>query len=325
MKIINKTKKFNLKSKTFFFLSIIILLILLYNVDRNRAIETLQKIDVNLIFTSFIIYLFIIIFKTLRFNILLKDVGISFHRLLVIVSYHNFYNIILPARTGELTLIYFLKRLGSIKNTKGFYLLIVARILDVVIVSIFFVISVFFYYGIKQSAALFIIGLLLALSSILILLNLRWTLYACKKIFIYLTQILSLSKKKIIIKVNNKIDEFIYGFKRLDFKKSIQLALTSVLVWLGLYSFWYVIIFSFNINITYIETIIGSTGAIFTNVLPVNFFGSFGTLEAGWVGGFVAVGMGLQDAIISGFGSHLITLLISGFFALIFALYNSCL
>ena len=55
--------------------------------------------------------------------------------------------------------------------------------------------------------------------------------------------------------------------------------------------------------------LIGATGAVLTNTLPVNSFGSFGTLEAGWTGGFLLVGMPLQEAIITGFGSHLIMLL----------------
>jgi len=50
----------------------------------------------------------------------------------------------------------------------------------------------------------------------------------------------------------------------------------------------------------------GNTGQVLANVLPVNSFGSFGTLEAGWSGGFVLVGMSPQDAITTGFGYHLI-------------------
>ena len=70
-------------------------------------------------------------------------------------------------------------------------------------------------------------------------------------------------------------------------------------------------------DITYLETLAGATGAVISNVLPINSFGSFGTLEAGWTGGFVLVGMSGQDAITTAFGSHIITFVASAFFVII--------
>jgi uncharacterized membrane protein YbhN (UPF0104 family) len=89
-------------------------------------------------------------------------------------------------------------------------------------------------------------------------------------------------------------------------KKMPLAALASLFIWLSLYAFSYTTILAFGVNIEFFAAVAGSTGAALTNVLPINSFGSFGTMEAGWTGGFLFVGMSLQDAVTTGFGYHLI-------------------
>jgi uncharacterized membrane protein YbhN (UPF0104 family) len=96
-----------------------------------------------------------------------------------------------------------------------------------------------------------------------------------------------------------------------------MLAVTSMLIWCALYLLFYLTIRSFGIDIGIIQSVVGSTGGVLTNILPINSFGSFGTLEAGWTGGFMLVGMSEHDAIFTGFGYHIISFFASGFIALV--------
>ena len=84
-----------------------------------------------------------------------------------------------------------------------------------------------------------------------------------------------------------------------------------MLVWAVLYFIFFLSIRALGVEVGFIQSVAGSTGSVLTNVLPINSFGSFGTLEAGWTGGFMLVGMGKQDAIFTGFGFHVICLLAS--------------
>jgi uncharacterized membrane protein YbhN (UPF0104 family) len=61
--------------------------------------------------------------------------------------------------------------------------------------------------------------------------------------------------------------------------------------------------------LTYFSVIFASTFAILTTVLPFQGLGNFGTLEAGWTLGFVAVGVSREMAISSGFTYHFVIIL----------------
>ncbi|MFN2508586.1 MAG: hypothetical protein ABR589_07420, partial [Chthoniobacterales bacterium] len=57
---------------------------------------------------------------------------------------------------------------------------------------------------------------------------------------------------------------------------------------------------------TYVETIVGSTIASLSHVLPVNAFGSFGSLEAGWTLGFSLIGFGPRTVLAVAFVAHVL-------------------
>ncbi len=94
-----------------------------------------------------------------------------------------------------------------------------------------------------------------------------------------------------------------------------MLVLTSVAVWVVLYIFAYSHDPRLSRGRGFRQAVVGNTGQVLANVLPVNSFGSFGTLEAGWAGGFMLVGMSPQDAITTAFGYHIVNFVASGIIA----------
>jgi len=305
-----KKRIFNLKSVIFFLLSLIIVGFLLRKLELAKTLEILLQSDISLMGIAVLLYFSVNFFKSVRYRILFK--GTSLGVLFTVSSYHNFFNMILPARTGELTFIYYAKKLSGIEITKSLHVLLVVRVFDFIVISMIFITSILIYYGTGVSPVLLAMGVGFFVISVIILLNLKYMIkffHYCFSWFIFKAAI---SEKSIIKNINNKllllVDEF-YGFKTREFVP--LLTLTTLIIWFLLYIMFFIIIQSFGVSMDLLRSVIGSTGGVLTNVLPINSFGSFGTLEAGWTGGFILVGMSEQEAIITGFGSHIIELFAS--------------
>ena len=324
--IIQERKKriFSKRSVILFFFSLCLLLLLISRLEIQKTLSAFKNADLKLVLLGTIIYSFSNFFKTLRFKVLLKNFNIKTRHLFTIVSYHNFFNQILPARTGELTLVYYLKKTGGIDVAKGLHSLLIARMFDLITVSFFFVTSIIAYYGSESSKSLVILGLASGIISILIMFNLGLFIHIVYTIIDRASIIMKIRNKSIIAVLMKKLSEIINEFKSFDTRRSIPLLIvTSILVWTALYVLSYISILVFAVDIEILRSIIGSTGAVLTNVLPINSFGSFGTLEAGWTGGFVLVGMSETEAITTGFGYHIITFFSSAVLALCCSLiYN---
>jgi uncharacterized membrane protein YbhN (UPF0104 family) len=129
--------------------------------------------------------------------------------------------------------------------------------------------------------------------------------------------LLHLGSIGIVKKIESKIDPIVSEFSRFETLRHIPgLAMSSLLVWMALYLFSYLTLKAFGVDIGLLLSVAGSTGGVLANVLPINSFGSFGTLEAGWTAGFMLVGVTAQDAITTGFGYHIINFFVSAVLAL---------
>lgn len=302
-----KKRIFGWRSFVFFIISIALVAFLLSRVDMRAVVTTIANANVPLVLLSCGVYFVSNYCKSYRYRVMLRDLNVGDFQMFAITSYQNFFNQILPARTGELTLIYYLKKIGGADLSKGLHVLLVTRIYDFIIVAAFFVCSLVLYYGRHTSAGLLLVGVLVFILSLVCLFNLKWVVIACNQVFILAMKALKLERKAFVVKIIEKMDPVVREFS--DYRTARHLpalALTSVLVWGVLYVFSYITIRAFGVNINFLLSVAGNTGQVLANVLPVNSFGSFGTLEAGWSGGFVLVGMSPQDAITTGFGYHLI-------------------
>ena len=318
--LITERKKRILNKRTFILLalSIALTIFLIQKLDFSQTIETLKRSNINLFLMGCCIYFLSNFLKAVRFKFFLNISSISLFKYFAISSFHNFFNQILPARTGELTFVYYAKKLANLEVAKGLHALLIIRLFDFIVISVILVTSLLVYYGREASQILLFFGIFFLILSIILLLNLKHLIIFSQKIFLFLTRKFNIDKKSLIIKINDKINEIVEEFNTFDTKKVIPLlTLTSFLVWGALYSLFYITIIAFGVEIPFLLAVVGSTGGVLSNVLPINSFGSFGTLEAGWFAGFVLVGMTDQNAIVTGFGYHLIVFLASAFIALV--------
>ena len=313
-----KKRIFSIKTLVFLILSLSIAYFLLRKLDITETVIIIKNANIALIIASCFIYFISNYFKMLRFRVMLRDYQITLLDLYTITSYHNFFNQIMPARTGELTFVYYLKKIGTVDISKGLHILVVTRIFDFIVISAFFICSIILYFGANTSFAMVIIGVAFLVISIITLFNLKWLVIWSGKLFHVLTARPYFRQKPLVGRILGKIDVVVDEFSSFKAGRFVpMLALTSILTWSALYFLFYLTIRSFGIDIGVIQSVAGSTGGVLTNVLPINSFGSFGTLEAGWTGGFMLVGMSEHDAIFTGFGYHIISFFASALIALV--------
>ncbi|HPI13898.1 MAG: lysylphosphatidylglycerol synthase transmembrane domain-containing protein [Spirochaetota bacterium] len=304
------------KSLVFLALSIVILIYLLRNIDITATLSTFANADPWLLLASCGAYLLSNLCKSVRYHVMLRGMGLAPFQMFAITSYQNFFNQILPARTGELTLIYYLKKVGGASLSRGLHILVVTRIYDLIIVAMFFLASVLAFYGSAIRPGLLVIGGVCLGGSVASLFFLKYMVIFADRAFIGLARLLRIDQAGLVVRIREKAGPVVREFS--DYRTARQLpllVLSSVAVWAVLYVFAYLTILAFRVDVGFVQAVVGNTGQVLANVLPVNSFGSFGTLEAGWAGGFMLVGMNSQDAITTAFGYHIINFVASGLIA----------
>ena len=311
-----KRRILSLKSLVFLVLSIAILIYLLRSVDIAATLSTIANADPWLLLASCGAYLLSNLCKSVRYHVMLRDIEVTPFQMFAITSYQNFFNQILPARTGELTLIYYLKKVGGASLSRGLHILVVTRIYDLIIVAVFFLASVLAFYGGAIRPGLLVIGGVCLVVSLVSLFYLKYLVIFADRVFNAAARLLRLDGSRLVGRIREKAEPVVREFS--DYRTARQLpmlVLTSVAVWVVLYVFAYLTILAFRVDVGFVQAVVGNTGQVLANVLPVNSFGSFGTLEAGWAGGFMLVGMSPQDAITTAFGYHIINFVASGVIA----------
>jgi len=221
-------------------------------------------------------------------------------------------NNILPARTGELSYIYLLKKLHNKKTGEGIATLFVARVFDFITISLLFIGSAFVIQDLPEIIMKLVWVITLFLGTITIFLIAL--LYSGKSFFKSVKRFCERfhwDKRYFVDYLLRKGEETAECSEKIKTSGKvigIALILNSFGIWLSLYSFNYILVGAMNINLSYCSIVFASTFALFTTFLPIQGIGGFGTLESGWTVGFIAVGLTKEVAISSGFGYHIILL-----------------
>ena len=283
--------------------------LLLSQIQIADIITTLVRIDPWCLIVGFVFYTCSYFLRALRFHILLNR-KVRLRDLFNIVCVHNMLNNILPARTGELSYIYLLKKLHNKKTGAGIATLFVARVFDFITISLLFIGSAFVIQDLPEIIIKFVWVIALFLGSITIFLIAL--LYSGQSFFKSVTRFcerFKWDKRYFVDYLLRKGEETAECFEKIKKRGKvivIALILNSFGIWLSLYSLNYILVSAMNINLSYSSVVFASTFAVFTTLLPIQGIGGFGTLESGWAVGFIAVGVTKEVAISSGFGYHII-------------------
>lgn len=286
--------------------TIALIAILLSQIKMGDVIATLADIEPLYLVIGCGVYVLSYFFRALRFHILLnKEVGIK--DLFNIVCIHNMVNSILPARTGELSYVYLLKKRHNKTAGAGAATLITARLFDMITILMLFFISTLFVstrFDTPAEVRWMIIALMFMVVLMLIITISQGHAFVMllRKIAIHL----GMDKIRILDYVFRKMDEATESFSEMHRGTFVWSALVSIVLWLVLHSVNYTLIIAMGIDMTFWTVLFASTFALTTTILPVQGIGGFGTIEGGWAIGFIIMGVPKEVAISSGFSVHII-------------------
>lgn len=285
---------------TVFIISFSILFYLIKSVQIDELIVNFKKVELADIIILFFLYAGSQFFKGIRLNLFIKSDVIAST---LLSSIHNFFNHILPFRSGEILLPVLLKKLNNTGMVSGFTSLLVIRAADLISVFIYFLISLFFYTGLLKNPYYIFLLFIVIVSGLFFLIYIIQIIQFVTSYF----EKLQILKMKFINRFINKINISLDEYKKIYSKKiSFMNFFITLIIWIISYAFFFYSLISISYNLPFMHSVLASTGAVVTNFLPINGFGSFGTLEAGWTIGYTNIGMPESIAIISGFVMHII-------------------
>lgn len=283
--------------------------ILFSQIELNDVFEILKKIQPIYLVAGFIFYAACFFLRALRLHFLLNR-EISVKELFSIVCIHTMALNVLPARSGELSYIYLLKKLHKRTAGEGAASLITIRIMDIITISLFFFLSIILTHDLPPIVmnAIKIIGIFLVFIILFILIfiwNCSRFVYAMRNISIYL----KVNEKKSFYYIFNKLDEMSDTFNKLTRKLFIQSMIISFSIWILLYFGIYAQLEAMGISVVLAPFLLASTFFLMTSIIPIQGIGGFGTLEGGWALSFMAVGVAKDVAISSGIIMHIISII----------------
>ena len=188
--------------------------------------------------------------------------------------------------------------------------LIFARIFDLFAIGVFFSFSIFlvrdkipFSFGdIKAESLRFLVYLAILLVVVVIL-------------YLIFSKIIGSERAEngyIIKTLKNGLGALSEGMKKVGIvKKFFVLFLLSLAVFLARYTFFMFALITFGVDIGFTQAVIVATAPILATIFPIQGIGGYGTIETGWVLGFMLIGIDKELALISGFGAHSLHLMFS--------------
>lgn len=260
-------------------------------------------------------------FKAYRQKILVNRDYIRFGDMFVVSLIRNAFNMVLPARTGELSYVYALKRKFKLPVEIGISTLMIGLIFDLIIVFCLIIISIVIVginrYAISSTTVILIAVGLLAVSLLLLFfiskiiglfiklgnfLARKYSKLAKSKIFTYLLE--KLTETNISIEVIQR--------RRIYWKVYLLSIATRVLKFTSYYFLIHATMkpmgYGFD-DLSFWVIFLATVAAEISAVLPTHALAGFGTYEGAFALAFVALGFPVGLSIIVGFNYHIINLL----------------
>ena len=293
----------------------VIVWLLLRQIRLQAVWQLLAGVDARWLLAGFAWYLLTNVLRSYRFAALMGIPGVLRPlRLLPDMIALSFLNNVLPARSGELSFPYLMRRRHGIPVGDGLAFLLVARVFDLTAVS-----SLFVMFALREQSRLIpaarpaVMGAgLLLLPVLLLLAGLPWLGDWGVRAGEWALGHLGLADRKggrwllghgrrAVAAMARVHDPGLYG----------RVFLWSVLGWLTTFAWFAAFLQAIHTPASYSLVVVGAAFAALSKAIPFVTVGGFGAHEAGWTLGFQLGGMPLETAVASGFAVNILTLLAS--------------
>lgn len=295
--------------------SLFIILFLLWLIDWQDIVNLLVRTDPKWLLIGCGWYILTNILRACRFSILFdKDKINQPIQILPEMFALSFLNNVLPSRTGELSLPYFMQKRHNISIGEGTTALVIVRIFDLLAVFILYIIFSLFELQNLPSSAASIIGTI-ALAGFVIAVGLMvapWLADFGIKILKATLNRLRLREQKftrLLLSVGTDVASALGKMRSVAIYA--QTFAWSIAIWITTFAWFDAFLRAMDVPVRYTLVVIGATFASIAKALPLISIGGFGAHEAGWTLGFSLVGMEQSLAISTGFAINLLTLAVS--------------
>jgi len=285
-------------------ISIIILFLLFRIVDIGDIIDGLRKISFTTILLAAFFYTLSYVFRATRFKSLNKK-KINLSSLFIVVCLHNFYNNLLPARTGEFSYIYLMKK-RNIPIGQGAGSLIIARLLDllfilIIILGMLFIIRESSSYLIQ--GAILIIPLVLVISLPFLFIRFQKGLIRKLKSFLSWIGLNEQGAKNIISKFEEMVDSLVIIKSKGVF---LGAGISTLLIFTSQYLFFYFLLIGLGIDLNFTKIILAVAIVLIVHTFPIQGVAGFGTYEGAWALSLMYLGISRELSVTAGFVIHLV-------------------
>ena len=266
-----------------------------------------KNFDWRFSFSAFGIYIVMNIFRALRFNFFLEN-KIGFKRFLKIVFLYNFWNQVMPFRSGELSYLYLVKKNKKVLIGENLASLVAARVFDLLVITLFALAGMFFVF--KKGAPAFDINSGLWLGVGLVIFIFVSVIFLNKKIgvfFDFFLKKIGLLRFKIFSFLLERLKETLGAFSTIKSVKRFFVFLGySACIWLVDFFVIWSMSFAAGIEVTFWQAIVSTSFLLLTIfILPFQTPVNLGTYEGSLTLVYLFFGFEKNIAVSAGLLIHI--------------------
>jgi uncharacterized membrane protein YbhN (UPF0104 family) len=227
---------------------------------------------------------------------------------------HSFATQVLPARLGELVFPSLWHRATDQSHADGLVALLAVRLVELAVLAPIFGVSLFTWLargsedsGGPMAGWLPWVATALGLA---LLVGLPLVLHAAVGAASWLIRRRPLRGWRLLEPLREALPEARIAVERMDTRNLVWITACTTAMWIGLFGIYGFVLRACGATLGWVQTVVGSTGGIVGNLLPVGGIGSLGVMEAGWTAAFQATGAPLEPVVAAGLLVH--ALLIGG-------------
>ncbi|PIE31529.1 hypothetical protein CSA56_18020 [candidate division KSB3 bacterium] len=300
-------------------LGIFLVIWLLSQLDLADTFAIIRDIPLSFLGLGAVCYVVSFAIRTLRFRMLLAPDQQRSH-LFPIVLVHYTALTIIPARLGELSYVYLLKKFNNVPTGHSLSSLLLARVFDHIAISTLFLCASFFIdlqtQWLKTTSIFVGIGLVV---SVLLLIALLTYKEICVAWLRRVLETLRFDRYSLIRRVMHELDNIVSALQGIHLKQHLgSIFGLSLMIWLCIFGVNYALLQSFDVTLTYIEVAFASTFMILLGLIPLQLLGGVGVRQTAWTFIALALGVSKNNAIVSAFGTHIASVM----FLFVFGLYG---
>ena len=282
---------------------------LLAQISLQTLVDLFARVNLAGVLLGVVIYMLTNVVRSLRVAWICNRPSSDTWPLLVPTLASSFGNNVLPARAGEPIFVWAAHERLDLSWGASSAVMVIMRVFDTMLVALIFVFAAVITGAAASSPVLGIVSLVLG-AGVAITALLPWLGKYLVHTLVFITRLTR--RPKIIHFVEVEGERAADAFAQLRAPRIYAgVLLTSLVIWIGVFGWIYILIQSLGIAVTLDQSILGSTFGILSKAVPFSSIGGWGAHEVGWTAGFMLIGFSKDLAISSGFAVNTLIIITS--------------